>query len=90
MAVLDLKLFLSGSANRTYTCASTTVNALIGVDNILTVSLRDCFNRADLLAETAADALVCYLVADKGSACTCRTLLIPDMRIVLVSEVADR
>lgn len=58
MAVLDLKLFLSGSANRTYTCASTAANTCVSVDNVLAVTLRNSVYRAALSASAASDAII--------------------------------
>ena len=40
--ILSRKLILCDSTNGALTCAGTAVNAGISVDNVLTVTLRDC------------------------------------------------
>ena len=58
MAVLMLILFLSGSANRTYTCASTAANTSVSVDNVLAIALGDSLHGADGQTCAAGDTFV--------------------------------
>ena len=66
MAVLDLKLFLSGSANRTYTCASTAANTCVSVDNVLAVTFRNCLNGALSSASAARDAIIRNFISHRN------------------------
>ena len=57
------KLFLSGSTNGAYVCAVTAGDALISIDNVLAVTLRNARSRALGCTCTTGDALVSNLVS---------------------------
>ena len=66
MAVLMLILFLSGSANRTYTCASTAANTSVSVDNVLAVTFGNCLNGALSSASAASDAIIRNFISHRN------------------------
>ena len=57
------KLSLLGSANGANTGTSTALDASIGIDLVLAVSLGNCFNRALCSASAASDAIIRNLVS---------------------------
>ena len=57
------KLLSLGSANRAVALASAAVDALVSVNNILSIALGNSVSRAIVLANSAGDALIRNLVS---------------------------
>ena len=51
-------VLLVGCTNRASTCASTALNALVGIDNVLAVALADATYGALCLTAAASDAII--------------------------------
>ena len=58
-----LRLLSLGSFYGAYACASTAIDALISINNSLSVTFADTLNGALADASTAVDAIVCDLVS---------------------------
>ncbi len=57
------KLLSLGSADRAVALASTAVNALVGINNVLSIALGNSLGRAVVLAYSAGNAFIGNLVS---------------------------